>query len=160
MTGKSSSGLVKLSFFLISSLTLAGCASEQNTIIVNNPVNVGTDHANALPRVFNRGSESGKKKEFAHFMSVNPDCTSIGYAIVKVTKEPAHGKVSAEQGESFPDFLKENSRAVCNSKKIPSMVVSYQSEDGYLGMDSFSLEVVSASGQYSTYSYTMTVVKP
>jgi hypothetical protein len=57
---------------------------------------------------------------------------------VRTLKEPEHGTIEFVAGESFPTFT-DGSRAKCNGKKMPGMVVKYKSVKGYIGTDEFHL---------------------
>ncbi|MBI3444211.1 MAG: hypothetical protein HY055_02320 [Magnetospirillum sp.] len=104
-----------------------------------------------------RGAVSGAKQYIRNYLSINPDCSSMGNAKVIVVTEPEHGQVILESGETYPDFAKDNVRARCNDRKVPAALVFYQSEGGFVGTDRIVLDTVMPSGMFYRHEFTINV---
>jgi hypothetical protein len=104
-----------------------------------------------------RGAASGEKQKMGRFIGLNPDCTATGVPKVTFVTPPAHGTMTVEQGEDYPNFPKDNVRSVCNTRKVPAVLLYYQSTPGYTGNDIAVLEVVFPSGNLRHQTYTITV---
>jgi hypothetical protein len=89
--------------------------------------------------------------------AVNPDCSSIGVAAVRVVEEPGHGKLTIDKGTGFTSFPQENPRQVCNRRRSDGTVMHYQPEAGYLGPDSLTVEVVYSNGASGKRHYAIRV---
>jgi hypothetical protein len=138
-------------------VVLASCTTPNVIVVNNNGVATGGGVQSAVARPIVRGAESGKRQEISYGMSVNPDCTSIGVDIMKVVKAPAHGQITVEQGQEYPNFLPENVRHHCNSEKLAATIAYYTSEPGFVGTDTLTLEKISPSGAYSRFDYVINV---
>ena len=91
------------------------------------------------------------------YYSINPDCSSIGQAVVRIIEPPKHGKVELKETTDFPYFRESNSRSQCNTRRVPATQVIYVPSPGYQGQDSFKTDVVFASGTARTYDYKVEV---
>ncbi len=109
----------------------------------------------AAPQI--RGAESGKRQLFASFAAVNPDCTTMGYPILKVVKPPDHGQIWIEQGTVFPNYDKDNVRSVCNGKAAPATVVYYQSDADFTGSDTVAFDRIGVAGAFGHHAYIINV---
>jgi hypothetical protein len=104
-----------------------------------------------------KGAPSGEKQKMNDFIGLNPDCTATGVPKVTFVTPPAHGTMTVEQGEDYPNFPKDNARAVCNARKVPAVLLYYQSAPGYTGNDVAVVEVVFPAGNLRHQTYTITV---
>ncbi|KIL98599.1 hypothetical protein CCC_02049 [Paramagnetospirillum magnetotacticum MS-1] len=104
-----------------------------------------------------KGAVSGAKQYIRNYLAITPDCTSMGNSKVAVMTEPGHGQVIVENGESYPDFNGDNVRVRCNDRKVPAVLVFYQSESGYVGADRMVLDIVMASGTFYRHEFTINV---
>jgi hypothetical protein len=95
---------------------------------------------------FDRIIISGTKTQIGFFHSLNPDCTLTGETIVRVTKEPEHGKIDIATINSFAHFKKDNIRFKCNEHKVKGPAVFYKSEDKYVGDDAVDFLVIFPKG--------------
>ena len=111
-------------------LLLCGCVVAQP---------VPTPASSSAPRI--RTIASGERQRIDYFYFLNPDCTSAGYATIRIITPAAHGELTTEGGVDYPNFQKENQRYQCNLRKSPVINVSYRSNPGYLGPDSASIKV-------------------
>jgi len=100
---------------------------------------------------------SGKPLKLNFSNSTNPDCTSVGETVVRLTQAPQHGKVTISKASDFPSFPKGNARRDCNKKRVTGTQTIYVSERGYVGTDSAAIEIVFPTGKTARRSYTITV---
>jgi hypothetical protein len=89
--------------------------------------------------------------------SLNPDCTSLGFATVRILEPPKHGKVTFENGTGFPTFPQNNLRYECNKSRSDGVVLTYEPDSGYTGTDSINVDVIYASGTSAKRHYSIEV---
>jgi hypothetical protein len=89
--------------------------------------------------------------------SINPDCTSIGYATVRIVEQPKHGTITIENSTGFTNFPAANLRAECNKRRSDGVVIIYKPEAGYTGPDSTDFDAIFATGNLSKRHYTIEV---
>jgi hypothetical protein len=89
--------------------------------------------------------------------ATNPDCSSRGETVVRLTQAPQHGKVTIARASDFPSFPKGNTRYSCNKKRVAGTATVYVSEKGYTGTDSAAIEIIFPTGATARRSYTITV---
>jgi hypothetical protein len=117
------------------------------------PVEIGA----RVQQTLIRGASSGEKQKINDFISINPDCTATGIPKISIVTPPAHGTTIVEQGEAYPNFPKDNVRSACNTRKVPAVLLYYQSAPGYTGNDIPVIEVVFPGGGLRHETYTITV---
>ncbi len=77
---------------------------------------------------------------------------------MKVLAPPSHGDVSSSQGQTYPNFNKDNMRNVCNAKLVGSTQIFYQSAPDFHGNDSFTIEIrFPATSEARIVSYSVDV---
>jgi hypothetical protein len=89
--------------------------------------------------------------------SINPDCTSIGYATVRIVEQPKHGMVTIENSTGFTNFPANNLRAECNKQRSDGVAIIYKPEPGYTGPDSADFDAIFPTGNLSKRHYTIAV---
>jgi hypothetical protein len=104
-----------------------------------------------------KGAQSGEKQKMNYFTGLNPDCTVTGVPKVTFVTQPAHGAMTVEYGEEYPNYPKDNVRYACNTRRVPATVLYYQSTPGYTGKDMAVIEVVFPAGNLRHQTYTITV---
>src|SRR5262249_14172386 len=57
-----------------------------------------------------RAVAADQKLRLDFLYSLNPDCTSIGFATVRILEEPKNGKITVENGNGFTTFPQNNPR--------------------------------------------------
>jgi hypothetical protein len=67
-----------------------------------------------------RAVASGGKLRLDFLYSINPDCTSIGFATVRIVEQPRHGRITVDNGTGFTNFPASNPRAECNKRSGPA----------------------------------------
>lgn len=89
--------------------------------------------------------------------AINPDCSSVGVAGVRVIEDARHGKVTIDEGTGFSNFAQENLRQACNRVRSEGMLVHYHPESGYFGPDSVTVDVVYGDGSSRKLRYDIAV---
>ena len=100
---------------------------------------------------------SGRPLKLNFSNTTNPDCTSVGETVVRLTQEPQHGRVTIAKASDFPSFPKKNVRQSCNKQRVAGTRTMYVSERGYSGTDSAAIEIIFANGATARRSYTINV---
>jgi hypothetical protein len=111
----------------------------------------------AKPLEYTRVAPTDQALQLAFLFALNPDCSSLGYATVRIIEAPKHGKLAIEQGTGFSTFLESNQRFACNKRRTDGVNVSYTPEAGYVGTDSMLLDVINADGSYNKRHYAIEV---
>ncbi len=91
----------------------------------------------------------GKEVLVIFFYSINPDCSSRGSASVAVGPPPQGGTVTSIHARDFPYFAPENPRSVCNKRRVEGERILYRANPGFVGTDSFVVQIVNANGDLS-----------
>jgi hypothetical protein len=89
--------------------------------------------------------------------STNPDCTSTGKVILRMTQAPQHGRVTIRSAGVFPTFAESNIRSACNRRRVPGVQAVYVSERGYLGPDFVELQVLFPQGTERSVKFSISV---
>ncbi len=110
------------------------------------------------PSVVVRGVDSGTRQVVDDYYSVEPGCSNPGYPEIKFLAMPSHGTAVAARGEVYPGFPKDNVRYECNRSKVPSSQVLYESQAGFHGHDSFTVEVRFANSIVRLVTYNLDVL--
>jgi len=111
------------------------------------------------PRTFEfaRVAASGQKLLVAFLVDLNPDCSSIGYATVRVIEQAKHGKVTVENTIGFSAFPQENLRYECNKRKTDGVLVSYLPDASFKGAESFTFDVILPDGNFNRRHFAVDV---
>jgi hypothetical protein len=99
---------------------------------------------------FSRQLLSGKKVELGFWGGLNVDC-SFQVIDWKVTKEPEHGIVEFSPSTGQLSFPPDNPRSKCGKTK--GTMVTYKSENGYKGEDSFEVTGINPTGYAQEITY-------
>ncbi len=102
--------------------------------------------------VYHKVVNRGQNVSLGFYASVNPDCTSRGYATVAVLSSPQGGQVLSSHGSDFATFVAANPRAACNKRRLQGTKVWYKANSSFLGTDSFPLQIVTANGDVSNFN--------
>jgi hypothetical protein len=100
---------------------------------------------------------SGKPLKLNFSNATNPDCSSVGETVVRLTQAPQHGKITISKASEFPSFPKGNARRDCNKQRVPGTQTVYVPEAGYTGTDTAAIEIIFPTGATARRSYTITV---
>jgi hypothetical protein len=104
-----------------------------------------------------RAVASDKKLRLDFVYSLNPDCTSVGFATIRIIEQPKHGKITVENGAGFTNFPKDNLRYECNKSRSDGVVVVYEPESEFKGTDSVLIDAIYASGTSRKLHYAIEV---
>jgi hypothetical protein len=93
--------------------------------------------------------------KLSHYASVNPDCSVLGMPVVRISTAPTHGVVRTLKTSAFSNFTAPFDR--CNTRRVAGVSAEYRPERGFVGTDTFSLDIIYASGREQTESFVVTV---
>ena len=100
---------------------------------------------------------SGKPLKLNFSNTTNPDCSTVGDTVVRLTQAPTHGRVTIAKASDFPSFPGHNLRSICNKQRVRGTKTVYVSQRGFIGTDSAAIEIIFASGGTARRSYTINV---
>ncbi len=118
-------------------------------IVLGTAVAASADEVRSVP--------SGSNRQIDFLASINPDCSSIGLATVRLVDGPAHGVLTTDKGRDYKPFAAPNPRHACNKRRLSGVKVFYQSETGFYGVDHVRILIVAASGTEREASYEIRV---
>ena len=95
---------------------------------------------------------AGKNIQIGLYLNVRPDCTSGPLPSIRLSGPPANGKVMVKKAKVRATNLKQ-----CLALEVPGLVAFYQSRSGFVGNDSFTLEVKFPGGRTEIQKITVTV---
>jgi hypothetical protein len=136
---------------LLGALLLAGCTTNTAIIV---PVVVAPQSGTFA---LDFSVASGKRAMLRKVFDLNADCSLAAYADIRVKTPPGHGTVTIVQGDYYPDYPLGNQRYTCNLKRQAGMAAFYQSDPGYVGPDSLTLEIVNPAGGDRILHYHLSV---
>ena len=99
---------------------------------------------------------AGGLLKLGHYASVNADCSLLGMPVVRPSAAPTHGVVRTVKTSAFSHFTGAPFDQ-CNSRRVPGVSVEYRPERGFAGTDSFSVDIIYASGRERVESFAVTV---
>jgi hypothetical protein len=100
---------------------------------------------------------AGTPLRLGHFADLNPDCSPIGEADVRVTKAADHGVVILRPGEGYTNFASANPRNQCNFRPTTGVNAIYTAERGYTGPDTVVLDIIFPTGEERQLAYNLNV---
>jgi TonB family protein len=100
---------------------------------------------------------ANQKLNLDFLYSLEADCSSIGFATIRIVQQPEHGKVSSKNGTGFSNFAKENLRYDCNKRRTEGVILSYEPTARYTGPDSLTVDVIYPSGNFWRRHYSIEV---
>ena len=105
----------------------------------------------------NKTTTAGATLHLAAPQALGPDCSPLGQVVVRVTAPPDHGTVHIGQGMIFSNYKPGDAPYLCNARKTPATVVSYQAAAGFAGSDVTVIHVFFPDGRAPTIRYDITV---
>ena len=99
---------------------------------------------------------AGGLLKLGHYASVNADCSLLGMPVIRLSAAPTHGVVRTVKTSAFSHFTGAPFDQ-CNSSRVPGVSVEYRPERGFAGTDSFSVDIIYASGRERVESFAVTV---
>jgi len=114
------------------------------------PANVpGTvPRSNSWPETLEltRAVPAGRQRRLDFVYFLNPNCSSMGLATVRVLEGPTHGKLTVENGTGYPNFSQTSQRYECNRLQADGVAVFYEPNPEFTGTESATIDVVFPSG--------------
>ncbi len=136
---------------LVCALLLAACQPRDRTTIV--PL---TGSENLMWKSFTVAPGAVLKVEFEY--SVDAECKpTVERGMLRVTTEPADGRLTVESAEDFPEFKRGDARWQCNKKRVPGTKMVYHPNDGFIGEDMFKYDHYTADGRLQHVRAVVTV---
>jgi TonB family protein len=103
---------------------------------------------------------AGTSQPVWYLYALHPDCTTAGSPIVQIVRAPSHGTVVVKNVDHFTEYPSTNDRYECNKTKSPSLAVIYSPEPSFVGIDTFIVKSVFASGAMQANHFKITVADP
>ena len=98
-----------------------------------------------------RVAVSGKPLLLPSAASTNPDCSSAGDVVIRITSPASNGSVSIKRGGVFPTFYP------CNRRRVRGTTTTYTARRGYTGPDTVTLEYIFPNGELRQVTYDIMV---
>jgi hypothetical protein len=150
-----------LPFLLAGAVLLAGCASlDPNRIVAryNGPPVTGGAVSTRYAGSF--AVAAGQSSIVGDWLSLNPDCSLVGYPTVSLVTPPGHGTVSIMRGSFFPHYPARNARVACNTQPHPGVEAVYRPAPGAAGPDNFTIAIIFPYGRSVTTDFHVTIQSP
>jgi hypothetical protein len=94
------------------------------------------------------------------YHSWDQDCASNS-GMVKVLTKPEHGTLTPRIVDwRISRLRRSQQQSPCAGTPIKAFEVSYRSDDGFVGVDTFTLDIMFGGGRHDTDFYTVTVISP
>jgi hypothetical protein len=76
---------------------------------------------------------------------------------VKIVTPPEHGTLHIEKGMAFSNYTPGDPPYLCNAKKSPATLITYQSAPDYSGQDTAAVQVFFPDGNAPTMLFHLQV---
>lgn len=162
--------MARASLAAMGCLWLGGCVNNtvatQNTQLEANglasrppPRRVTPTAALASARliIVHRTTSAGATLLLASPQALDPSCAPLGDIVVKVTSAPDHGTVHVAAGSAYSNFQPGDPPFMCNARKSPATLITYQAAAGYTGPDVAVVRIFFPDGHAPTIRYDITV---
>ncbi len=103
------------------------------------------------------GGPREQRLRIGFLYNIEPDCSSVPFADVRVVDAPRHGSVAIEPGTGFPNYDKGSSRFECNQQRTDGTALWYRSDTEYTGPDALTVEISYADGRKTSLRYAIEV---
>jgi hypothetical protein len=100
---------------------------------------------------------AGQRRLLTFALSLNADCSPIGFATIATVEPPQHGKVSADHGTGTSNFPQNNPRFECNKRQSEGVQVAYDPDPQFTGKDAVTIEITYPNGAKTRQRYAITV---
>ncbi len=84
-------------------------------------------------------------------------CSGRARLVLNITSQPAHGTLTQQQIQGFPNYSVNNPMSKCNRQRIPGTAISYTPQPGYGGPDMLSYQVFTSGGREVIFNSTINV---
>jgi hypothetical protein len=105
----------------------------------------------------NKTTTAGATLTLAEPQSLGQDCSPLGQVIVKVTTPPDHGSVHITPATTFSNYVPGDAPYLCNARKTPATLVSYQATAGFTGSDVAVIQIFFPDGRAPLIRFNITV---
>ena len=85
------------------------------------------------------------------------DCTPLGQVDVKVVTPPENGTIHIAKGMAFPNYTPGDAPYLCNTKKSPATLITYQSSPDFSGQDTAVVQIFFPDGKAPTILFHIAV---
>jgi len=102
---------------------------------------------------------TAQKHRIGFAYSVHQDCSVTDLPLVQVIERPRNGRVAVERGTGPVSFPKNNPYSVCNGRISNGLVVSYEPDPRFIGLDVITIQVVFPNGNSMQRRYTIEVTR-
>jgi len=82
---------------------------------------------------------SGITNQLAFFVTLNPDCSSRGEMVVRITNNPQHGSAQTSTISSYLRASQVKEHPNCGKEKVKGVALNYKAESKYTGDDALDI---------------------
>jgi hypothetical protein len=101
--------------------------------------------------------KSGELKQIHYYLSASTDCKSRGETSISMISNPSHGTITTVHEDKYPHFSPTDHHSFCNTVLLPAIVVMYQSDPNFKGLDQASYDVLFPTGRVERVGVTISV---
>jgi hypothetical protein len=98
-----------------------------------------------------------QSRQIAFLYELKPDCSTAAFATVSTIEPPKHGKVSIDRGTGYSNFPQNNPRFDCNKNQSEGVKIAYEPNQGFIGDDTLTVEILYADKSVSRRHYSIKV---
>ena len=98
-----------------------------------------------------------QSRQIAFLYDLKPDCSTAAFATVTTIEPPKHGKVSIDRGPGYSNFPQSNPRFDCNKNQSEGVKIAYEPNQGYIGDDTLTVDILYADKSVSRRHYSIKV---
>ena len=125
--------------------------------LAQEPAAIPTTPSSPKPLQVIRFVPTGEKRTIGSVTALFPDCSSRGPIVGRVIEQPEHGEVSLVNGDVFPNMVATSPLTACNSKRVPGLMINYQSEANFIGEDNMKIFWIFPDGSGAQWDYRVIV---
>jgi hypothetical protein len=100
---------------------------------------------------------AGKTSQIDFLTSLNADCSIVGLPTIHGLTQPQFGTITVKIGLGNTNFLQNNQRYYCNTRKVKGLLLFYTPRRGFVGQDRAITDVIYASGRERITQYEIAV---
>ncbi|NHN85875.1 hypothetical protein GOB93_14665 [Acetobacter musti] len=112
----------------------------------------------ALYRVADKIVRTDADTILNYWGAVDSNCTPEKYQVIKIVRDPAHGRAWLADYKTHPHFPSQNARYKCNATPITATALHYTSASGYTGFDTIGVMVADPHGNVMNVAMRIRVV--
>lgn len=126
----------------------SGCVSREQQVVTDRGLRLIESERTAV---------EGQTIKLNFVVGLNPDCTVRDEPIVQIIEMPTNGVATVTKARDYTGFPPESPFAVCNKTKVSGIKLEYQSNSGFKGSDSVTVESISSTGRTTRVHYAVAV---